>query len=232
MEVPIANIPVDLESRYAFRVDNRKFIYPNRTEYSIDMVLAGTDELKDLYYVNHVYNGDYSSVYTVWDGSEYLIMKISYCDNDEEIPMDSIKSQIDIHSKAAAKGIAPQIKFAFTFEQGGVIVMERLDITLKEYIETATPNMLKSLHTDIIEAIETLHSLHIKHYDLHDENIMFKKTKVYLIDYGFSQHKPEGLSPKDIRWDFFILLEHLQENSKVISLSGEIEKYADEKYPK
>ncbi len=68
-----------------------------------------------------------------------------------------------------------------------------MDGTLRNIISTLSNTEYKKMVKDIIKAINIMHTNGYYHCDIHDENIMYKKTgnkyKWYVIDYGLVYHK-------------------------------------------
>lgn len=236
-----------LNDRFALDANSKTYVYPNQViKYPLGKIVIGQDKIRDLYYVNHIDTGDYSSTYTVFDGTSYFVLKHVFNFLEEgveiEVKPEDIENEIQMHLRAAAIGIAPQIEFAFLFELGGVIVMERIDLTLETYLTTMPLPPIETLSSDILNLLVTLHGLNIRHGDPHNENIMFKLVgggvyKPILIDYGLSIYRPNGLSEKDIRRDYYTLMEDLGsvsakfQTTSIRELSDIIDNYVETHFP-
>ena len=78
-----------------------------------------------------------------------------------------------------------------------VIVMERYDITLNNFIITARPSVDERLYIvqKMICGIDYIHSQHIIHYDLKPENIMIttrnKHLHLYIVDFGLAKRSTD-----------------------------------------
>jgi tRNA A-37 threonylcarbamoyl transferase component Bud32 len=241
-----------LAGRFAIIANSRTYVYPSQmVKHSIGKIVIGEDKIRDLYYVNHIDTGDYSSTYTVFDGTSYFVLKhiFNLLEEDMEIEVSpaDIENEMEMHLRAAAIGIAPQIEFAFLFELGGVIVMERIDLTLEAYLTTMPLPPIETLSSDILNLLALLHSLNIRHGDPHNENIMFKAVgagkygcgiyKPYLIDYGMSIYCPDSLSDSDIRRDYYTLMDAFDSVSaelevpSITQLANEIGYYVETHFP-
>jgi tRNA A-37 threonylcarbamoyl transferase component Bud32 len=199
--------------RRAFDAETNTYFYPSKSKtFPMSKIITGSENVKNLDYVNFIQETDYSTTYTVWDGNEYFVLKnVFEEDCGEGVFEDEVKMQL----RASEAGIAPQIKFAFIFElgetKGGVIIMEKLDFTLKKYLEIIPSGEL--FYLELQKKIEQLHKLNIRHGDLHDENIMLKlagaELKVYFIDYAHSIYNPDGLTNRQKFKDYDTLFNTL-----------------------
>src|SRR5581483_3466971 len=72
----------------------------------------------------------------------------------------------------------------------GIILMEKLDGTLSDYIDTHNNYDVLRAKTQIINLIKRMNSLGYVHNDINSGNIMYKNSKNpkwYLIDFGGSE---------------------------------------------
>ena len=106
---------------------------------------------------------------------------------------DMFHQEIMLQQLAAKHKIAPSIEKAYITRRRGIMVMKRMDQTLLDYIVDfmntgPTLSQIKRKATKLAnmfcDLVFKLHKLNITHGDLHVNNIMFKKNKMYLIDFG------------------------------------------------
>jgi len=107
--------------------------------------------------------------------------------------------EVMIQQMAAKKKIAPPIAKAYISSKQGVVVMKKLDQTLLDYIASflrtspspaAIGQRAKKIALQFCKLIFRLHKLGIAHGDLHVNNIMFEKQRMYFIDYGKATIRP------------------------------------------
>ena len=213
-----------MDSKIAIDANSKMFIFPSQLEkYPINFILEGEAKLRNMFYVRMIYFGDYSTTYEVWDGTSFFILKYIYhlydnANDDDDVygaSFAEMEDEIEIHMKAASAGIAPMIEFAFLTEKAGIIVMEKLDFSLHDYLYEMTSAEL--FLAEFLALVQKLHSLNIYHGDLHDWNIMFKlvdgQQKLYLIDFGKSEHMEFGLTVRRRRKDYYTILDYISNPS-------------------
>jgi predicted Ser/Thr protein kinase len=105
-----------------------------------------------------------------------------------------IKTSIAIIQKAAKLGITPQLFDVFLVKMKDKFLL----IKVYEYIEGSSWNESKFTKQSYENALEQLNqAIHIMntngiiHHDLHTENVMITKNKVYIIDFDLAQFAKE-----------------------------------------
>jgi serine/threonine protein kinase len=100
-----------------------------------------------------------------------------------------------------------------------IIKLERLPITLKDYIETKGPSKeILAFLKDLVNLIFYLRNAYrFQHCDLKYDNIMIKNEQVKLIDFGLGRmildgdtYIPEGEDTQDLDIDLLMLFAHLK----------------------
>lgn len=144
--------------------------------------------------------GLFSNVYELCDEKKSCpyVLKVMQLPTLEPRVVDIFmqKLQKEVANQKKAAGIAPKVYDAWTCAQHdiltGFIVMERMDGTLGNYIlKEYHEGRLSSIMVDylqllMIELVAKLHQLGICHNDLHFGNILYKKDKWYVGDFGES----------------------------------------------
>lgn len=88
--------------------------------------------------------------------------------------------EIEAQKIASSLGIAPKV-LSYDLDNH-FIVMEFIDGFTLSKLEK-TPDLLKNVY----RTLDILYDAGIKHNDIHDENIIVKNRKIYIIDYGMSE---------------------------------------------
>lgn len=99
-------------------------------------------------------------------------------------PIDKIELEAKLLKKASKLGISPKI-IEFNKEKR-YIIMELLNKSLFDHLKDNSGKMSPEIQKQIIEIVNTLNKAGIAHGDPSPLNFMFKGTKLYIIDYGFS----------------------------------------------
>ena len=107
--------------------------------------------------------------------------------------------EVMIQQMASKKKIAPPIAKAYISAKQGIVVMKRLEQTLLDYIASflrtspspaAIRQRAKKIAKQFCKLVFRLHKMGITHGDLHVNNIMFEKQRMYFIDYGKATIRP------------------------------------------
>ena len=155
---------------------------------------------------NLLAKGSVGQVYEAYkDTCDYAIKVTRLNNSTDEIEFNREKlitrEMSDVN--VAAKLFESMICIAPNGDKFGIMVFEKYDMTLSEYVLMMTEKYNLSLtieeHTAIENLIKTMHSKGIAHLDLKPGNVMVKirggKPQFALIDFGFSGHiddKPLG----------------------------------------
>ena len=158
-------------------------------------------------------------------GDESLYGKVYYtcCDEDDcnhitkivnfsgryKTTRSEFMKELRFGQQASKLGVGPTISNAYLTEDKGIIVMERLELSLLEYIarfiERVKPddpddivyNFAKIVANNISKLLVIMHSNGLFHGDLHAGNIMIeKKGREYsfkLIDFGRTEKIPQNM---------------------------------------
>lgn len=172
-------------------VEGDFFISPEGNKFKMAKIFVRSPLLRTISYVKILEGRDYSITYIVKsEGTEYVMKYIML--GADNVVMDEIESEIKIHQKCALAKLAPMIHMAFTFEKGGIIIMDMLDGQLGTYLtERINSSNVEIILFKLIAMVERLHELRIIHGDLSATNIMIKKVNdsydFYFIDFGISK---------------------------------------------
>lgn len=139
-----------------------------------------------------------------------------------------LNKEADIQRKAAQKGIAPKI--VEVNEKDKYIVMDLLDRTLYDYMKERNGDIALKYQKQMIKIFEKLDEAKILHGDPSPLNFMFKKNKLYIIDFGFSkditpklvkEHGTDKLNMKYMPVGFILKVRQVADNTKF----SHLEKY-------
>ena len=105
--------------------------------------------------------------------------------NDVLIEDNKMLIETTFQKIASKYDLSPKIKEIDTDNR--FIVMEKLDFNLIDYIKKNKGVISTNVQRRIIEIINTLDKIKVFHGDPNPLNFMFKKNKLYIIDFGFSK---------------------------------------------
>lgn len=150
---------------------------------------------------------------------------------------ENVEREISIQTDCAASGIAPTIYWSFLFDAivlpgkfvfpgnksgiMGIIVMDKMDYELGTFLlhvnEDIFPECRRLKASEVVGAVDKMHSVGICHRDLTLANIMVNITpeeddcqpRVYIIDYGEAARLSDGVVGivEDIRNEFQAFLD-------------------------
>jgi tRNA A-37 threonylcarbamoyl transferase component Bud32 len=137
---------------------------------------------------------------------------ISFEDQDT---VEYFKKEIKFQNLAASKGISPKIVKAKKFFNYGIIVMEKLYVTLEDVLKFDKDTRRVA---DLVgDCLKTLHSLGIYHNDAHYQNFMLgNDKKIKIIDFGYAKEFDHA-DPKKIYNDYLALTEEINLKEKKYS---------------
>ena len=115
------------------------------------------------------------------DGNSYAMKTFRQNKNSESL-MREIKFQETVAE--SEYDITPKI-IEYNLEEK-YIVMEKMDRTLVEIIESQDGKLDTEQQKEIIKLFSTLDTIGVFHNDANPLNIMMKENKFYIIDFGFS----------------------------------------------
>lgn len=128
-----------------------------------------------------LYDGDFSTVYKgCYKGDCNHILKLA---------VDNVKEEVEFQKKCAENGLCVDVDdwWDCSSGDGGVIITRMLDKTIKTYLTEISQDEQIQVVKIVLEMIQKLHTLGIKHGDLHLGNIMTDKyNRLYFIDMGKS----------------------------------------------
>lgn len=128
------------------------------------------------------YEGREANVMEVKDDSgKTYAMKIY----KPEISKQLMEKEVDVLKRLEARGITPKIIDHNLKER--YIVMEKLDETLYDRINKNKGVLDDSIQKKMIKIFDILDEEKVFHGDASPLNFMFKKDKLYIIDFGFSK---------------------------------------------
>lgn len=138
-----------------------------------------------------------------------------------------LKNEIIIQQMAARISVAPFIVDGFVCNNEAIIVMKKVDMTVKDYArhlfnkgltQSQVFEKIQKIEDEVVKHVKSLHEFDIFHDDLHIDNIMVNLKKndsldfdnVKIIDFGKSsittdQDLDKIESPKDINMTFNLL---------------------------
>ena len=123
------------------------------------------------------------------DGSEYAMKTFKKTKSS-----DKIRKEAELQNKASMFKIAPKVIDIDTISK--YIVMEILDKHLIDVMKEQNGELTISQQKQIIKIFKNLDEAHVFHADSNILNYMFKKNKLYMIDYGMSSNIDSKLKKK------------------------------------
>lgn len=115
------------------------------------------------------------------DGQEYAMKTFKKTKSVKTLVLEAELQQL-----AAESGIAPQITDVNTDTK--YIVMQKLDTHLVSKMEKQQGCMTQGQQKQVINIFKKLDKCKIFHGDINPMNFMYKKSKLYIIDFGMSKH--------------------------------------------
>lgn len=106
---------------------------------------------------------------------------------------DSINKEIELQKIAAMHNIGPQIYDTNVKNKHKYIVMDKMTIHLYDVMKKQNGLLTQTQQKDIIQLYKNLDKALVFHGDSNILNYMYKKNKLYLIDYGLSKHITQKL---------------------------------------
>ncbi|MHB1952904.1 MAG: protein kinase domain-containing protein [Sulfobacillus sp.] len=159
----------------------------NRTEVYRSFDACGV-EWKFLRHVGRGTKGDVSEA-CCRDDCSFVVKMIRGAPGRQRLPTEienGFSTEVFIQNMLAKRGIAPRVYEAWMTDGAGFIVMERLKITLKQYLRTYGGLSVMQM-LELIGLVEQMHASGIYHGDLYDQNIALNgRDKFYIIDFGKS----------------------------------------------
>lgn len=167
------------------------------------------------YTFQFLYSTDFALIYQAFHGdTEYILKYIPFSITIQE----KFINEVTLLIRASELEIAPNINDVWTTQKGGIIIMEKLDNTIGDFLIDHVSLADKHLIlTNVLIIIDKLHLYGIYHGDLNLGNIMVKlvsgtenqkysenKYKYYLIDFGESGTFTNVLDPNVLNdWKIF-----------------------------
>ena len=105
-----------------------------------------------------------------------------------------LRLEADLQRKASAFKIAPNVIEVDTVFK--YIVMDRLDTHLIDVMTKQEGDLTERQQKQIISIYKTLDEAEVFHGDSNILNYMFKKNKLFIIDFGMSKHIDSKLKKK------------------------------------
>lgn len=119
-------------------------------------------------------------VRTVKDGKEYAMKTFN-----KNKSSSSLVNEAKLQKLASKVGVAPEVYIVDTYSK--YILMEKMDTHLVDYMKLNNGNLTKKQQLDIIEIYKKLDNIGVLQGDSNLINYMYKKDKLYLIDYGMAK---------------------------------------------
>ena len=107
---------------------------------------------------------------------------------------DKLKLEADLQQQAAVLGIAPKVIEIDTVSK--YIVMEKLDKHLVDVMKVQNGDLTVEQQKDIIDIFNKLDQANVFQGDSNILNYMYKKKKLYIIDFGMGKFIDEKLKKK------------------------------------
>lgn len=130
----------------------------------------------------------------LYDGHFSTVYKGCYkgdCNHILKLAVDNVKKEVKFQKKCAENGLCVDVDdwWDCSSGDGGVIITRMLDKTIKTYLIEISQDEQIQVVKNVLEMIQKLHTLGIKHGDLHLDNVMVDKDgKLYFIDMGHSMN--------------------------------------------
>lgn len=116
--------------------------------------------------------GAYGEVWTAYsqqNDCDYVLKYMPFDTNSRE----DIINEMEIQDRCADLGLGPKIQDAWLCKDGGAIVMQFFQMTVKQLLRIYKSNRVRDQIIDqVLNLINELHSHRISHGDLHLNNIM------------------------------------------------------------
>lgn len=128
---------------------------------------------------------------------DYVYKEIKFQEkNYPQYTLDDLKNEIHFQELASNAGLAPKIYQVFISKDKGAFIMDRMEYTIAEFINTNYDDkkLLDKTLDDIVTEIKSLNKIGIVHDDLHLGNIMYSsKDSVWkFIDFGKAREMKEN----------------------------------------
>lgn len=162
-------------------------------EYPVGEILIRNEsfDFEGWTYESTIDNRDCSKVYSIKSADQkgYVMKYIK----GSEASVKEISNEIKVHERASKIHIAPKIVAAFTFEIGGIIIMENVGVNLADYIvQRATVEECPMIFIEILALVGKMHDSHIYHRDFGIDNLTYNGDgRIYVIDFGMSTIKDD-----------------------------------------
>jgi tRNA A-37 threonylcarbamoyl transferase component Bud32 len=165
----------------------------------------------------------YGEIWTACCGTDcaHVLKFLPYDGNSRE----AILNEIEIQTRCSELGLCPRIRDAWFCDEGGAIVMEVFDQTVKQLLIKFKSDFVRTkILSEVLALVDLLHQHGIYHGDLHWDNIMVRvgnqtphredesglyadlDYSFFLIDLGQAGYIQ---SKEDMRQDYQILIDHL-----------------------
>jgi serine/threonine protein kinase len=121
------------------------------------------------------------------DDCDYVVKSIFFGTTEtSELKRNEFRREVQIHRLLSRHFIAPAIYMAWMTATHGYIVMRRLAMTLKQYVEIY--GFSKEDVFRLISVVNLMHHHGVVHKDLHNENVLVDTSNnFYIIDFGKSK---------------------------------------------
>lgn len=134
--------------------------------------------------------GKEGTVYEVTKGGKKYAMKCFKSTKSE----NRLQREGDFLKRAAKAGIAPKVVEINPEEH--YIVMELLEENLFDILKSTQGKLTEKIQKDMLAIFKKLDKEGIMHGDPNPLNFMFKKGKLYIIDFGFASEIDDDLIKK------------------------------------
>ena len=123
------------------------------------------------------------------DGKEYAMKTFRKTKSS-----DRLKKEVELQKMASEFNISPKVIEIDTVSK--YIVMEKMDQHLIDIMKKQDGTLTEIQQKQVIKIFKTLDKAKVFHGDCNILNYMYKKTKLYIIDFGMSQLINENMVKK------------------------------------
>ena len=143
--------------------------------------------LENLDKVNKIGSGKYGSVYKIKINSDYKAFKSMLCKLNTGIEQSTLREISILNYVSHANLLDLESSTYDSKKKCYGVVFEFMERDLKSILETTTDYQIKRFSSQLIQAVEYLHSNGIIHRDIRFKNILIKGNDIKLADYGVSR---------------------------------------------
>ena len=176
---------IEIDSRKDKLIENILVCFKKYEEYRKEKI----DKYKRIKQIGNEGKEGITYLVSTTDGKQYAMKTFRKTKSSSKLRLES-----ELQAKAAAFGISPNVIEIDTVSK--YIVMEKLDKHLMDVINKQNGNITEEQQKQIIHIYKSLDLSEVFHGDSNILNYMFKKNKLYIIDFGMGKIIDEKLKKK------------------------------------